>query len=155
MTNYEWLKKKMDSSEKTYGLRLFDLSGCYGVEFYGGDGVELFRAPKQGEWTESMSKLLQVGFDWLGKEHPDPPVLDDVERRYLESVLRPWKSHKVAISKNARKKEGREYIRFAVAPYSCVYTDLPDFPEGTMYKGMEQFRPYTPERLGLFRKEQK
>lgn len=88
MTNYEWLKKKMDSSEKTYGLQAFNDGMRYGVEFYG-DGEKLFRAPKQGGRMESMSKLLQVGFDWLGKEHQEPPILDDVERRYLESVIGP------------------------------------------------------------------
>lgn len=72
-------------------------------------------------------------------------ILDEHEREYLSSVIRPFR-HKV------------EYIvKFGYSPkeYISIWLphdeviDLPCFKKGTMYKGMEKNKKYTLEELSL------
>lgn len=74
-----------------------------------------------------------------------PQILDDAERRYLKGVIRPFRKSVISIEKSTFYEEGEAI---------CIdtekgYTVLPQFEEGTMYKGMEVGREYTPEELGL------
>lgn len=73
-----------------------------------------------------------------------PQILDDVERRYLSAVIKPFRDKVEYITK--KPLVYTEYI------YIHTYADnimLPRFKEGTMYKGMKTNREYTPEELGL------
>ena len=72
-----------------------------------------------------------------------PQILDDVERRYLSAVIRPFRNDVEKICKTAGGN--REWIAF----YGKSYFFLPYFDAGTMYKGMEPGHKYTLEELGL------
>lgn len=72
-----------------------------------------------------------------------PPILDDVEKRYLSAVIRPFRKDVVEICKKQGK--GYEYLSFNGEKHFY----LPFFDAGTMYKGMEPDRWYTLEGLGL------
>lgn len=79
----------------------------------------------------------------------DYSILDDVEKKYLRGILRPFKDKKILITKHCY--EGLEYLKIIILQAqgsgSCV---LPAFESGTMYKNMEVDRRYTPKQLGLW-----
>lgn len=77
-----------------------------------------------------------------------PQILDDVERRYLSAVIRPFKDKVLCIAKRSFKGDlTLEYISIQLA--GIEYTCLPRFKKGTMYKGMELDHWYTLKELGL------
>ena len=72
-------------------------------------------------------------------------ILDEQEREYLSSVIRPFR-HKVEyIVKFVYPPE--EYISIWLLHDEVI--DLPFFKKGTMYKGMEKDKKYTLEELSL------
>lgn len=89
---------------------------------------------------------------WLEEEHVEP-ILDEVEKRYLESVIRPFRNR----VKYIRKSEfGKEFTFINICVYCYIDTEvdddilLPYFDETKMYTGMEKNKFYTLEELGLF-----
>ena len=78
-------------------------------------------------------------------------ILDEVEKRYLKGVIRPFRDDIEHILKckhyNSTNDVNCEFI-------SIIYkddadTNLHDFKANTMYKGMELDKEYTLEELGL------
>ena len=80
-----------------------------------------------------------------------PQILDDAERRYLKGVIRPFRKSVRYIEKKF-VDDGCEYaccyllIQFADARERM---EFPTFFEKDMYKGMETYKKYTLEELGL------
>lgn len=72
-------------------------------------------------------------------------ILDEVEKRYLASVIRPFRKRVKSIAK--KYFIGDEYIILFMKDSPNIR--LPYFIEGTMYKEMEPDREYTLEELGL------
>lgn len=89
-----------------------------------------------------------------GKIKIEQPILDDIEKRYLEGVIRPFKD----IVKCIRKIYNGycEFICISVKYNKKRGMDdnimLPFYEIGTMYKGMDVNKEYTLEELGLFEK---
>lgn len=91
------------------------------------------------------------------------PIIDDAERRYLSKVIRPVKNDVSAICK--ARSEGIEYIvvfgffnesNCSVAPsnpeghkLANYFRFMLSFEPGTMFKGMDEFKWYSLEELGL------
>ena len=76
-----------------------------------------------------------------------PDILDDVEKKYLSSVIRPFKkcvNYIVKTSDTSRYNKEYIYIQLDEGHFS-----FPKFKTGTMYQGMELDRVYTSEELGL------
>lgn len=102
-------------------------------------------------WNDMLRKLL------TGEYEIEQPILDNVEKRYLEGVIRPFKDKVEYIQKSEQHitgKECKEYIIIAISSnirYSNhEYVAMPFFDKGAMYKGMETTKKYTLEELGLF-----
>lgn len=76
-----------------------------------------------------------------------PQILDDVERRYLSAVVKPFRCKIKGIEKQRNWSNSSERIYFHVKKGDMFY--LLDFKLGTMYKGMKLNRKYTLEELGL------
>ena len=81
-----------------------------------------------------------------------PPILDDVERRYLSAVIRPFRDRIGYIAKV--RADGKDCCYTDC--YICIrFTDssndmsFPVFCETDMYKGMKKGHDYTIEELGL------
>lgn len=83
-------------------------------------------------------------------------VLDEVEKKYLKSIIRPFKDRVVSIKKGKNiNSEGTFYYigiivkHIAIDRFSeAIY--LPYFkPESKMYEGMELNKEYTLKELGL------
>ena len=83
-------------------------------------------------------------------------LLDEVEKKYLKSIIRPFKDRVVSIEKKKNiNSEGTFYYigiivkHIAIDCFSeAIY--LPYFkPESKMYEGMELNKEYTLKELGL------
>lgn len=90
---------------------------------------------------------------WLEEEHIET-VLDGVEKRYLESVIRPFRNRVEHIQKSNIGGEEYTFIRIFVKCYKPEEGNeaifLPFFDGAKMYTGMEKEKFYTIEELGLF-----
>lgn len=88
-----------------------------------------------------------------GELEIEKPILDDVEKRYLENVLRPFKNRVMYVEKVVQF--GYESIRYRVhlpkKEYGNMTCEFPYFDKETMYKGMKLDEQYSLEELGLFR----
>ena len=88
--------------------------------------------------------------EWLTEEYKEP-VLDEVERKYLSYVIKPFRNKIDTISKlytyNNIDYENNEYIYLAMKDKRGY--SLPLFKQGTMYKGMQQGKHYKLKELGL------
>lgn len=87
------------------------------------------------------------------------PILDDVEKEYLSSVIRPFRNRVIYIAKGETVKTYSPNAKI----YECIYImykdsskkqnpfymGFPCFEKGTMYKGMELDKKYTLKELGL------
>ena len=83
-----------------------------------------------------------------------PSILDDVEKRYLSSIIKPFRERVVCIEKGAERVNTEfEYIAIGINSLDTEnvreYIELPYFKTGTMYQGMELEKTYTLEELGL------
>jgi hypothetical protein len=72
-------------------------------------------------------------------------ILDDIEKKYLSAVIKPFRDRVKYISKNFAVND-REYISINV---NGTWVFLPYFKKGTMYKGMEINEIYSLKELGL------
>lgn len=89
-----------------------------------------------------------------GKYEIKKHILDDIEKRYLESVLRPFKNNISNIKKIDTcciKYSDSEYIR-ALLKHGETFC-FPYFKTNTMYKRMKANKIYTLEELGLFEED--
>ena len=96
--------------------------------------------------SEKCNKCLKGAkepFMWLLEEYTEP-ILDEVEKRYLAYVIRPFRDKVRCITKCSN---GREWI--AIEIINDVKINFPYFEKGSMYRGMELERKYTLEELGL------
>ena len=74
-------------------------------------------------------------------------ILDEAEKKYLSSVIKPFRAKVAYIEKRKYKDGKREDLVISFNAYGSFY--FPDFEEGSMYKGMEADKPYSLEELGL------
>lgn len=72
-------------------------------------------------------------------------ILDEKEKEYLSAVIKPFRDRVKHIEKGDYMK--REYILIYIKNYDII--SFPFFEKGTMYKGMEEYKEYTLEELGL------
>lgn len=86
------------------------------------------------QWTIQHNNQL------LAKMSP----LDNGERKYIKAVIKPFRDKVRYIIKHNDGSE--EYITIDVGDGSLIY---PNFAKGTMYKGMELDKLYSPDELGL------
>ena len=87
---------------------------------------------------------------WLDAEHIEP-ILDDAEKQYLSAVIKPFRDRVQYIEKMFEDhllgdQDCYLFIRFNDGNYDM---NFPVFRESIMYKGMERYKKYTLEELGL------
>lgn len=80
--------------------------------------------------------------------HYEESVLDEVEKKYLETVLRPFKNKAKTIEKvDTGNSDNRCYLRVLLGGDVMVF---PCFRKGEMYTGMAENKRYTLKELGLW-----
>lgn len=84
---------------------------------------------------------------WLEEEY-EPTILTEKEKAYLSAVIKPFRKDVESVKKLENYYTAQEYIRI-VMKKGTDYCSLPWFRKGTMYKGMEAYKVYTVEELGL------
>lgn len=79
----------------------------------------------------------------------EEPILDEEERKYLSTVIKPFRDNVKYISK--RRAGAWFKYEYILICSKNEEDDLcfPNFPSQSMYKGMELERKYTIEELGL------
>lgn len=84
--------------------------------------------------------------DWMARPYEEK-ILDDVERKYLSDVIRPFRNRVTSIEKRDDIYEEKQFIIIVVGHKENV--NLPYFRKATKYKGMKADKKYTLEDLGL------
>ena len=84
---------------------------------------------------------------WLLEERKGQ-ILDDVEKEYISSVIKPFRSKIEYISINCFSNSENQYLVIGFRNYTTRMV-FPYFKANTMYKGMEVRKRYTLEELGL------
>ena len=127
---------------KNYNCKTYDLH-CTGCPFRASEcGFVGLRFP----WYENKEMFSDKFLDQeINITVPD--ILDDVEKRYLSAVIRPFRKRVDSIIKISDPLgSAKEYIFIKLDEDSF---SLPYFKTGTMYQGMELERAFTLEELGL------
>ena len=85
--------------------------------------------------------------DWMSQPYKEP-ILNDVERKYLAAVIKPFRNKVEYIAKfKSACSENEQYIHILF--YEGHYLSFPYFKANSMYKGMELNKAYTLKELGL------
>lgn len=87
-------------------------------------------------------KRIDSILDWLEQDYSP---LTESERAYLRAVIKPWRDRITFINKRSYREQ--EYVGIALE--DSDYIALPYFKTGTMYQGMELYKKYSLEDLGL------
>ena len=80
---------------------------------------------------------------WLEEDY-EPTILTEKEKAYLSSVIKPFKEEVETIEKASFEED--EQLQISDGDTVMAF---PCFEKGTMYKGMEAYKEYTLEELGL------
>lgn len=94
--------------------------------------------------------------EWMAQEYKEE-ILDYAEKKYLSEVIRPFRKEVTAIRKleDPADPAGKEYIQINLEkdcmglPRGKDCMTFPSFEKDTMYKGLEPYKNYKPEELGL------
>lgn len=123
----------------------------------GNNGDALLIIKEDGIYRLFKSKWVKTNYflDSLltGKiEITKKPILDDKEKEYLSSVIKPFRNNVISITKlDSEDINEYEYVCIEIKEV-CVdryYINLPYFKKGTMYKGMEVDKEYSVGDLEL------
>lgn len=94
--------------------------------------------------VDNCNCCKELIYEWLLSECKEP-ILDDVERKYLSDVIKPF-GHRVSYI--VKRLNGSGYY-IAIILNNFDVMNLPYFTRNTMYKGMKVGRQYKLKELGL------
>ena len=152
------MENKMSEVAKLLDLELkeeFKIQGMSLKYRVANVGLQYYSETEEG-WVTSnklLPMLLQGKISIIKVEHP---ILDDIEKKYLGNIIKPFRNKVIGITKYDYSTNG-EYIHIKLkrtispvdyfVPLECI--DLPVFKRGIMYKGMELDREYSLKELEL------
>ena len=96
--------------------------------------------------TYDFQSCTDAILNWMAQPYKKS-ILDEVERKYLSDVIRPFKKKVVFIAKVPTSVGNGEYVCICTFPHERMF--FPVFKKGTMYKGMEDAKHYSLKELGL------
>lgn len=143
-----WMKEEKEMKETNLQHYKEELKKMFN-ENYKEPGNIVFKIKK--EIDESIetdcyySSYTNDILDWMARPCKET-ILDEVERKYLSDVIRPFRKKVDTISK-FHTANTMQYIYFQMKDKNGW--TLPLFKKGTMYKGMVQGKHYTLDELGL------
>lgn len=100
----------------------------------------------KGICFKNCKECKEKAIEWLLSEYKEP-VLDDVEKKYLSAVIKPFREKIEYIRKNKSVYKDKQFI--SIGFYDDDYMYFPFFENDAIYKCMELGRKYTLEELGL------
>ena len=115
-----------------------------------------YNSDTEGVWYTSNKLLPMLLQGEISIIKVEQPILDDIEKKYLGNIIKPFRNKVIGITKYDYSTNG-EYIHIKLKrtispvdyfiPLECI--DLPVFKRGIMYKGMELDREYSLKELEL------
>lgn len=127
-------------------------------EAYGSPKLIFTRIKRSMDPEIKSTKDTYTGdiLDWMAQPH-EMSILDSKEKKYLSEVIRPFRKEVKAIRKQEDPADpaGKEYIQICLEkdrmnlPSEKDLMTFPSFEKGEMYEGLEPYKNYTPEELGL------
>lgn len=139
----EWLNEKIKNYRTT--IERFERAGWSDegliVPGFKKDLKIVLLIKKELEEKDKLQKELE------SKEPKKKEILDDVEKRYLKNVIRPFKNRIIYIKKRNDCETGVEYLHFKLMCNDDIY--FPYFKKDTMYKEMVSGKEYTLNELGI------
>ena len=145
-------KNYMEDVAKLLGVELYEdfiISGLAGYYRFTTEGLEYWSS-RENKWHKSCNFAdLLTGFSQIIKI--SKPTLDEKEKDYLSSVIKPFRDDVISIKKYNNGYSNYSCIVIEVKPFGIPkeFIDLPSFRSGTMYNGLETNREYTLDELGL------
>ena len=112
-------------------------------------GLEFFSEDLK-EWRRNNLYIYKIFTGEYKIVKLPKPILDDVEKKYLSNIIKPFRDCIKFISKYG--SSDYEYVTITYydkrsnKDYNMYF---PDFEKGTMYKGMKRGEHYILEELGL------
>lgn len=115
--------------------------------------IKLFMDPEIKSTRDTYTDDI---LEWMAQPH-EMSILDSKEKKYLASVIGPFRKEVKAIRKQEDPADpaGKEYIQICLEkdcrglPREKDLMTFPSFEKGEMYEGLEPYKNYTPEELGL------
>lgn len=112
------------------------------------DDYRFFIRDFEGLNTGNYGKIIKIEEPTYTTAYEyKPEILDEVEKRYLKGVIRPFRDNVEIIRKLFSPTKGKYYIQIRYKDEPP--TNLPYFESKKMYKNMETDKIYTLEELGL------
>ena len=101
-----------------------------------------------GSACDHCTPCAEYVYKWLLSEYKEP-ILDEVEKKYLSAVIKPFREKVSYISKLEKAyPETDQFIKIMLI--NGEYVCLPYFTrKSRMYIGMKKLRHYTLQELGL------
>lgn len=101
-------------------------------------GVEI-----KGYCFQSCTDAILI---WMAQPYKKP-ILDEVEKKYLSDVIRPFRKKVKHIVIWDTCNGSKQFVHIKLYDEDCI--NLPNFKPNAMYKGMELHKEYTLKELGL------
>ena len=112
------------------------------------DDYRFFIRDFEGLNTGNYGKIIKIEEpEYTTVYEAKVEILDEVEKRYLRGVIRPFRNNVEVIRKLFSPTKGKYYIQIRYKNESP--TNLPYFESEEMYKNMKTDSFYTLEELGL------
>lgn len=146
-------KNKMKEVAKLLGVELeeeFKIKGSTTKYKLSKNGL-MFWSDYHQDWF-NLSKLEQLLIGYCEIIKLPKPILTDKEKEYLSAVIKPFRDKVISIANYYEESIDNNFIEIEVKQNYCnknQYVSFPYFKKGTMYKGMEEYKKYTLEELGL------
>ena len=132
----------MKNFEKYKDYLIKAIAVCNSGELLELAGIE-YTNPYDNKYYHKTKKRL---VDWLLQEYKYP-ILDEVEKEYLKSVIRPFRNHVTGVRKWFNGINYQIMISLDGGDNLCK---LPAFPlSSEMYMGMDSKKWYSLQELGL------
>ena len=149
------MENKMAEVAKLLGLKLgeeFTIKGVNSSYRFKLTAIGLMSSWRNNsKWNSSgLLEDFITGHYQIAKEVNS--VLDEAEKKYLTNIIKPFRDKVISIANYYEESIDNNFIEIEVKQNYCnenQYISLPYFKKGTMYKGMEEYKKYTLEELGL------
>lgn len=143
---------KIQKNIKDFGLSIKNCKSCDKCPL-NNLNISCSEVCRDGDISRSLEKMYASCKDFIAMvDNYKPPVLDEVEKKYLKNLLRPFvNNYNITVTKETDNYLGKEFlvIELYVNTVCTDTVELPYFKPNTMYKGMESHKIYTLKDLGL------
>ena len=109
-----------------------------------------YNSETEGVWYTSNKLLPMLLQGEISIIKVEQPILDDIEKKYLGNIIKPFRDRIVWIKKIDSPIQNYEYIKICYQDNNyTIVLNFPDFKAGTMYRGMKIGKSYTLKELGI------